>query len=471
LLCLLHGIPTPATAESGAMPGWVVPVLRLVSATHVEPTTGVVLSIDGLVLVPADFAAPGDEIIVLDGGTDIIRNGRPARLEKGFPEFGVEVLRVDGLQRNGAPVAPDSLVDGDRIILRAFPPAELIAEGAPPVNVQTVVSVFPESDVPVLAAGSSLPNVTGALLDDCGNLAGLSLADGVQSLDSAPATRYRWTSALKAVLADLNLPVTGGPCAAPMDAGEPPLPPGEQPLETDFAEPPATTETADQGSESADDEESIEEAPVEEEAGLEPPVEALPPFEDDTVAEAPLPAPPAEEPSAPLWPWLAGAVLLFGGGVFMHRLRQRDTGRQVPGDDGSPGEPAASRAESSSGPDRPDRLAGPAARLVLRGELTDGNSFEAAAEVSENAINLEIGRGNVDLVIDSRAVSRRHARLNGSSESLTLTDLGSGNGTSINGVPCLEGEIMYLEEGDTVILGDARFIVVIESTGNGGAAT
>ena len=41
LLCLLHGVSTPVSAQPEPMPGWVVPVLRLVSATHVEPTTGV----------------------------------------------------------------------------------------------------------------------------------------------------------------------------------------------------------------------------------------------------------------------------------------------------------------------------------------------------------------------------------------------------------------------------------------------
>ena len=99
LLCALHGIPGPASAQSAVLPGWVVPVLRLVSATHVEPTTGVVISADGGVLVPADFAAPGDEIVVLDGGTDIIRYGRPARLERDFPGLGLELLRVEGLRR------------------------------------------------------------------------------------------------------------------------------------------------------------------------------------------------------------------------------------------------------------------------------------------------------------------------------------------------------------------------------------
>ena len=40
---------------------------------------------------------------------------------------------------------------------------------------------------------------------------------------------------------------------------------------------------------------------------------------------------------------------------------------------------------------------------------------------------------------------------------LTITDLGSSNGTSINGIPCLEGEIMFIEPGDIIILGNARF--------------
>ena len=40
---------------------------------------------------------------------------------------------------------------------------------------------------------------------------------------------------------------------------------------------------------------------------------------------------------------------------------------------------------------------------------------------------------------------------------LTISDLGSSNGTSINGIPCLEGEIMFIEPADIIILGNARF--------------
>jgi len=468
LLCLLHSLPAPVSAQSGSMPAWVVPVLRLVSATHVEPTTGIVLSADGLVLVPADFAAPGDEIIVLDGGTDIIRNGRPARLEAGFPEFGLEVLVVEGLRRDGAPVAPGGLTDGSRITLRAFPPAEQIAEGAAPVNATTAISSFPESETPVLSAGSSLPNVTGALMDECGNLAGVSLAGGVQSLAPAPDTHYRWAPALRTILAQLQLPVTGRPCTDPADAGES-SPAVEQVAEPEIKEtPPEAAAPVD--------EQTPEELPAEEDGNIEPPVEELPPFEDDTVADEPLPAPLAEKPTAPLWPWLVGALLFLAGGVIVHRLRRGGAAPPAPPappattDDAAAAAPAAARADSGSEPDSLAQVAGPAVRLVLRGQLADGQPFETAAEVSAHAINVDIGRGNVDLVIESRAISRRHARLIGSSDELTLTDLGSSNGSAINGVPCLEGEIMYLEPGDTVILGDARFTVAIEPVSSDGTA-
>ena len=58
------------------------------------------------------------------------------------------------------------------------------------------------------------------------------------------------------------------------------------------------------------------------------------------------------------------------------------------------------------------------------------------------------------------------AALNGTAGELTITDLGSNNGTTINGVPCLEGEIMYVEPGDTIILGDARFTFELRSPGD-----
>ena len=105
--------------------------------------------------------------------------------------------------------------------------------------------------------------------------------------------------------------------------------------------------------------------------------------------------------------------------------------------------------------------------IRLSGSLRDGTPVEASCPVSSRAINVVIGRGQSDLQIQSGAVSRQHAALNGTAVEMTITDLGSNNGTTINGVPCLEGEIMYLEPGDTVTLGDARFTVELVPTGEG----
>lgn len=105
--------------------------------------------------------------------------------------------------------------------------------------------------------------------------------------------------------------------------------------------------------------------------------------------------------------------------------------------------------------------------LVLAGQLGEGSDFEATCPVSSQAVNVVIGRGNADLQIDSAAVSRQHAALNSTGGALTLTDLGSNNGTSINGVPCLEGEIMYVSAGDTVMLGNVRFTIELKPAGEG----
>ena len=50
-------------------------------------------------------------------------------------------------------------------------------------------------------------------------------------------------------------------------------------------------------------------------------------------------------------------------------------------------------------------------------------------------------------------------RLESDQDFLTLSDLGSRNGTYIGDIPCLPGEIMYLEETDEIYLGDVKLTV------------
>ncbi|HKX56759.1 MAG TPA: hypothetical protein VJN01_11670, partial [Xanthomonadales bacterium] len=112
------------------MPPWTVLVLKLVSATHVQPTTGIVIAAPDLVLVAADFARAGDEIMVLDGGTDIVRHGRPASIVHTLPADKLAILKVQGLNRPAAQLSAVSLASLQALKLVAFPPAEEIAQGS-----------------------------------------------------------------------------------------------------------------------------------------------------------------------------------------------------------------------------------------------------------------------------------------------------------------------------------------------------
>ena len=77
--------------------------------------------------------------------------------------------------------------------------------------------------------------------------------------------------------------------------------------------------------------------------------------------------------------------------------------------------------------------------------------------------SLTIGRaGDNDLVVADGRVSRHHARLVGRRGTLVYTDLGSTNGSRVNGVGV--GELV-LGEGDRIELGDT--VILIEVAGDG----
>lgn len=92
-------------------------------------------------------------------------------------------------------------------------------------------------------------------------------------------------------------------------------------------------------------------------------------------------------------------------------------------------------------------MTAPAYQLVLRAGPTPGTVFTL------DKGNLFIGRdlGN-DIVINDAEVSRRHARLVMQGDSFVLEDLGSTNGTSVNGQK-LSGPVL-LTSGDAITFGE-----------------
>jgi pSer/pThr/pTyr-binding forkhead associated (FHA) protein len=81
--------------------------------------------------------------------------------------------------------------------------------------------------------------------------------------------------------------------------------------------------------------------------------------------------------------------------------------------------------------------------------------MEGADEGSEHPVDgdLTIGRdpATADLVLDDSGVSRSHARVAVAGDALTVEDLGSSNGTFVNGEPI--GAPVELSDGDAVQVG------------------
>lgn len=418
-----------------ALPPWVVLVLQPISAERVRPVTGVVISASGLVIVPLDFATPGDQIIVLDGGTDIIVNGRAAQVRQQFPQVGLTVLSAPGLKRQPASLSSVALQNNDTVRLAAFPPAEMISQGAAPLWVPAPIVVSDPVDSPTgstatmvsIAAQKNLPNVTGPLIDACGNLVGFSSADGVQSMETSKAPAYLWKDDLLSVLRALSVELPEAPCPAIE--------------ETAVEELADSTEAAAAAGDEARDEETVLLPTVDEEA-----VVAVNPDQ---------PPPVVAGPRWLQWLGLLGVLVLAGLAWLLFKRRApaqgpiesllRDAGLQIPRAMEVP-QKEASQADCI---------------LEIIGRLPNGSPFQSSCEINSAAIDVVIGRGAVDIAIDSQGVQREHARLSGSGDLLTITDLGSSRGTWINRVPCLKGEIMFVGPQDTIFLGDVSFQIIV----------
>jgi len=102
----------------------------------------------------------------------------------------------------------------------------------------------------------------------------------------------------------------------------------------------------------------------------------------------------------------------------------------------------------------------------MRFEGADSSGVEHAFEVSldrlaSSANGMAIGRaaGHCELIVSHATVSRRHARLTLVGEALRIEDLGSTNGTAVDGRTARPGTHMPLQAGSRLRVGDVEFSI------------
>jgi pSer/pThr/pTyr-binding forkhead associated (FHA) protein len=90
-------------------------------------------------------------------------------------------------------------------------------------------------------------------------------------------------------------------------------------------------------------------------------------------------------------------------------------------------------------------------KLVSRLYITEDDRAGRIVEVTGMAT---IGRASdSDIPVDEATVSHRHALLLPQPEGVVLIDLGSTNGSFVNGVQAPPDEMVWLADGDVITLG------------------
>ncbi len=414
LLCAQSTVALPQTASG--TPESVVLVLKLVSSTHVRPTTGVVISNDGMVLVPADFVAAGDEIVIMQDGTDIIRNGRPSRTVKRSAADGLAVLSAEGLKRPPIILSEDRLLQDHVYHLAAFPPADKLAEGAQPLWVPVKLTKNSATGGFEISTATPLPPSTGPIIDHCGYLVGLNLAEGE---DTAVVLGDEMSVIFDSMQIGLQSSTCQTPAQSKVIAAKPDI---EKPVD-----PPVQTSAEADGNKTAS-------SAINTAAGSQ------------TIA--------VSQPSVlgivPVWLWLIGGAILIA--VLAKLIFYLRLGKHEPWL--SPDEPdTAELGTQAVQQETVDRFDG---EVVVEGSLGDGTPVRHACKVNTKQIDVVIGHGDADICIEAAAVNSRHARLNNIGKSLTISDLGSDHGTFIRGIPCLPNEVMMIYPEDEILLGDVH---------------
>lgn len=130
-----------------------------------------------------------------------------------------------------------------------------------------------------------------------------------------------------------------------------------------------------------------------------------------------------------------------------------ETGERIAGASWRTVDPAAEPTPAPAGDDQ-TRLAGSANPYLVREGAASGETHPLTGTA------VTIGRGSDrDLRLDEPRASRQHGtfRPRRSGPGWTYTDLGSSNGTRINGRPVTPNQRIELRDGDTIEIGPTRF--------------
>jgi class 3 adenylate cyclase len=104
----------------------------------------------------------------------------------------------------------------------------------------------------------------------------------------------------------------------------------------------------------------------------------------------------------------------------------------------------------------------PKVTLLFEGADSAGQkfSFELPLDklmAAERGMTVGRAQEQCDLVVAHATVSRRHARLSLTGEALQIEDLGSTNGTAVNGAALRSGAPVALQSGNKLRIGDVEF--------------